>query len=99
MPSTGPTSTLLVAFHSILVLLLLLQTGFSKPTIFDNLISRNQRTHESRYPMVASGSANKPGFDMIHHDLSKPNNLRDKRQVGVLATALRMAPTISIFAT
>ena len=54
-------------------------------------------TDNATWPAVISGSANKPGFDMIHHALNN-NNLRGRRQVGTaLATAIQFAPAISNF--
>ena len=91
MPSTTPTTTLLGLIHSILILLIILQTVFSRPTTSDNQITR------PNYPMIVRGTDNKPGFDMIHSALSRSSLARDKRQL--LSTAIRMAPAISSFAT
>jgi len=58
------------------------------------LMELDPKTDTTNWPILASGQAYKPGFDMIHHAM----NNRGRRQVGTaLATAIKFASVISNF--
>ena len=62
-----------------------------------SIMELDSNTNTTNWPIVVSGQANKPGFDMIHHAINN-TNLRGRRQVGTaIATAIQYAPAISNF--